>query len=102
MLKFFLDTASLDEIREAAGMGMLDGVTTNPTLFANEQAKFEKRIVEICEIVKRPVSAEVTSHEVKEICRQGPSLAKLHPSVVVKTRNQGRPDRCHAPDRRWD
>ncbi|MGH9359136.1 MAG: fructose-6-phosphate aldolase [Terriglobia bacterium] len=84
-MKFFLDTANLDEIREAAGMGMLDGVTTNPTLIAKEQAKFEKRIVEICEIVKGPVSAEVTSREVKEMCRQGHSLAKLHPSVVVKT-----------------
>ena len=53
-MKFFLDTANLDEIREAAGMGMLDGVTTNPTLIAKEGAKFEKRIVEICEIVKGP------------------------------------------------
>jgi len=52
-MKFFLDTANLDGIREAAGMGVLDGVTTNPSLIAKEKAHFKKRIVEICEIVQR-------------------------------------------------
>lgn len=84
-MKIFLDTANLDEIREAAAVGALDGVTTNPTLIAKEGAKFEKRIVEICEIVQGPVSAEVTSRDTDEMCRQGHTLAKLHPWVVVKT-----------------
>jgi transaldolase len=53
-VKFFLDTANLDEIREAAAIGLLDGVTTNPSLIAKEGAEFKKRIVEICEIVKGP------------------------------------------------
>lgn len=84
-MKFFLDTANLDEIREVASMGLLDGVTTNPSLIAKEGAKFEKRIVEICEIVQGPVSAEVTSRETDEMCKQGRALAKLHPWVIVKT-----------------
>ncbi len=84
-MKFFLDTANLDEIREAAQMGVLDGITTNPFLIAKEGAKFEKRIVEICEIVQGPVSAEVTSRDAEEMCRQGHALARLNPWVVVKT-----------------
>ena len=56
-MKFFLDTANLEEIREAASLGILDGVTTNPTLIAKEQANLKKRIVEICQIVNGPVSA---------------------------------------------
>ncbi len=84
-MKFFLDTANLDEIRNAAELGLLDGVTTNPSLIAKEGAKFEKRIVEICEIVQGPVSAEVTSRDVHSMCRQGHELSKLHPWVVVKT-----------------
>ena len=83
-MKFFLDTANLDEIREAVSLGVLDGVTTNPTLVAKENAKFEQRVVEICELVKGPVSAEVTSTEAEEMCRQGRELAKLHKWVVVK------------------
>lgn len=84
-MKFFLDTANLIEIQVAADMGMLDGVTTNPSLIAKEGAKFEKRIVEICEVVQGPVSAEVTSRDVESMCRQGHELAKLHPWVIVKT-----------------
>ena len=83
-MKFFLDTANLDEIREAASLGVLDGVTTNPTLIAKENAEFKKRIVEICEIVQGPVSAEVTCTDTEGMCRQGRELAKLHPCVVVK------------------
>ena len=66
-MKFFLDTANLDEIREAASLGVLDGVTTNPSLIAKEKADFKKRTVEICEIVQGPVSAEVTSRETEEM-----------------------------------
>jgi transaldolase len=83
-VKFFLDTANLDEIREAASMGILDGVTTNPSLIAKEGAKFKERIVEICEIVQGPVSAEVTATDTEGMCSQGRELAKLHPWVVVK------------------
>ena len=83
-MKFFLDTANLDEIREAAGIGLLDGVTTNPSLIAKEGADFKKRIVEICEIVQGPVSAEVTATDTEGMCAQGRELAKLHQWVVVK------------------
>jgi transaldolase len=84
-MKFFLDTANLDEIREAASLGLLDGVTTNPSLIAKEHADFKTRIKEICEIVQGPVSAEVTSTDTEGMCRQGRELAKIHPWVVVKT-----------------
>ncbi len=84
-MKFFLDTANLEEIREAASLGMLDGVTTNPTLIAKERAEFKTRIREICEIVQGPVSAEVTTTDTDGMCRQGRELAKIHPWVVVKT-----------------
>lgn len=84
-MKLFLDTANLDEIPEAKSMGLTDGVTTNPSLIARESAKFEKRIVEICEIVHGPVSAEVTSKDPEEMYQQGHELARLHEDVVVKT-----------------
>ncbi len=83
-MKIFLDTANLEEIREAAGLGLLDGVTTNPSLIAKEGAEFQKRIYEICEVVQGPVSAEVTSTDTETMCRQGRELAKIHPWVVVK------------------
>jgi len=83
-VKLFLDTANLDEIREAAGIGLLDGVTTNPSLIAKEGAEFKNRIIEICEIVKGPVSAEVTAIDTEGMCAQGGELAKLSPWVVVK------------------
>lgn len=83
-MKFFLDTANLDEIREAASIGVLDGITTNPSLIAKEGAEFKPRIIEICEIVRGPVSAEVTATDTEGMCAQGRELAKLHPWVVVK------------------
>ena len=83
-MKFFLDTANLDEIREAVGLGILDGVTTNPSLIAKEKANLKKRIVEICQIVNGPVSAEVVATDTEGICREGRELARLHPNVVVK------------------
>jgi len=83
-VKFFLDTANLDEIREATSLGILDGVTTNPSLIAKEKADFKKPIVEICEIVQGPVSAEVVATETQGMCREGRDLARLHPWVVVK------------------
>jgi transaldolase len=83
-VKFFLDTANLEEIREATSLGLLDGVTTNPSLIAKENAEFKKRIVDICEIVQGPVSAEVVATDMEGMCREGRELAKLHPWVVVK------------------
>lgn len=83
-MKLFLDTANLDEILAAVRWGVLSGVTTNPTLIAAAGADFERRIVEICEIVQGPVSAEVTETDVDAVVRQGERLAGLHEHVVVK------------------
>lgn len=86
-MKFFLDTANLDEIQEAASWGVLSGVTTNPTLYAREGGKladFHEHIVRICEIVGGPVSAETVSLSRDEIVHEGMELAALHPNVVVK------------------
>ena len=83
-MKFFLDTANLDEIREIAAWGILDGVTTNPSLIAREGRDFVETILEICTIVKGPVSAEVVAETPEEMVRQGRLLARLHDDVVVK------------------
>ena len=83
-MKFFIDSASLEEIREAAALGVLDGVTTNPTLIAKENVNLKKRIVEICQIVNGPVSAEVVAIDAEGMCNEGRELARLHSHVVVK------------------
>ena len=83
-MKFFIDSASLEEIREAAALGVLDGVTTNPTLIAKEKVNLKKRIVEICQIVNGPVSAEVVAIDAEGMCNEGRELARLHSNVVVK------------------
>ncbi|HXG30331.1 MAG TPA: fructose-6-phosphate aldolase [Thermodesulfobacteriota bacterium] len=85
-MKFFLDTANMDEIRDAVSYGVLDGVTTNPTLVAKEgeQRGFKELIREICEIVKGPVSAEVISTDVERMLDEARELASVHPHVVVK------------------
>ena len=84
-MKFFLDTANLDEIRRIASMGILDGVTTNPSLVAKESGKpFEQIIQEICAIVDGPISAEVISLEAPGMVEEGRKLAKIHPNVVIK------------------
>jgi transaldolase len=84
-MKFFLDTANLDEIRRIASMGILDGVTTNPSLIAKESGKpFEQIIQEICSIVDGPISAEVISLEAPGMLEEGRKLAKIHKNVVVK------------------
>ncbi len=83
-MKFFLDTANLDEIRQAASLGVLDGVTTNPSLIAKEGAKFVQRIYDICEIVQGPVSAEVVSTDAEGMYEEAQKLKKIHPWVVVK------------------
>ncbi len=86
-MKFFLDTANIGEIEEAASWGVVSGVTTNPTLYAREGGKlaeFHDHIKRICEIVDGPVSAETVSLKRDEIVAEGVELAALHPNVVVK------------------
>lgn len=84
-MKFFIDTANLDEIREANEMGLIDGVTTNPTLVAKEgNVDFKEHIAKICEMVKGDVSAEVTSLDTEGMLREGRELAKIAPNVVIK------------------
>jgi transaldolase len=84
-MKFFLDTANLDEIREAASFGIADGVTTNPSLIAKEgNVDFKEHIAAICGIVKGPVSAECTSEAAEGMLSQGREYAKIAPNVVVK------------------
>lgn len=84
-MKFFIDTANLDEIKEANDMGVLDGVTTNPTLCAKVGVRdFEAHIAKICEMVEGDVSAEVVSTEYDEIMEEGHKIAKIADNVVVK------------------
>ncbi len=83
-MKFFLDTANIDEIRQAADLGVLDGVTTNPSLVAREGRPFEEVILEICEIVQGPVSAEVLATDFETMVEEGRRLAAIHEHVVVK------------------
>lgn len=84
-MKFFLDTANLKEIRDANDLGLCDGVTTNPTLISKEGGvDFKQHIAAICEIVKGPVSAEVTSQDVDGMIREGLDYSKIAPNVVIK------------------
>src|SRR5512133_3389748 len=85
-MKFFIDTANIKEIREAADMGILDGVTTNPSLLAKEGASrgFKETIVEICDIVQGPVSVEVTSTDKAGMLREANEYVKWHKHVVIK------------------
>ena len=83
-MKIFIDTASIAEIREAASMGVLDGVTTNPSLVAKEGREFKELLKEICSIVHGDISAEVVSMELDGMLREGRELAKIHDNIVVK------------------
>lgn len=87
-MKFFIDTANLDQIREAQELGVLDGVTTNPSLMAKEGITGKKNIIahykKICEIVTGDVSAEVIATDFKGIVKEGEELAKLHDQIIVK------------------
>jgi transaldolase len=84
-MRIFLDTANIDEIREVARLGILSGVTTNPTLMAKEAGvSYRERVVEICEVVKGPVSAECISREVLDILEEARAIADWHEHVVVK------------------
>lgn len=87
-MKFFIDTANLAEIKEANDLGVLDGVTTNPSLMAKEGISGQENILNhykaICEIVDGPISAEVISTDFEGMIKEGEALAKLHPNIVVK------------------
>jgi transaldolase len=83
-LKIFLDTANIEQIREAASLGVVDGVTTNPTLISREEGKFEDVVCEICEIVDGPISAEVVSLDAEGMVEEAKKLAKIHENVVIK------------------
>ncbi len=83
-MKFFIDTANLDEIRDAASLGILDGVTTNPSLVAKEGRDFHTVLKEIVSIVNGPISAEVTATEVEGMIDQAHTLSAIHPNIVIK------------------
>ena len=83
-MKFFIDTADVNEIKEAESLGILDGVTTNPTLISRTGRPFKETIEEICTIVKGPVSAEVVSTDTEGIIKEGRDLAKIADNIVVK------------------
>ena len=87
-MKFFIDTANLDQIREAQDLGILDGVTTNPTLMAKEGISGKEAILNhyktICEIAEGDISAEVLSTTYEEMIKEGDELAAIHPNIVVK------------------
>ncbi len=83
-MKLFLDTADIREIREAHSWGILDGVTTNPSLVAKEGRDFHEALRDICEVVKGPISAEVVSLEAEEMIAEGRGLAKIADNIVVK------------------
>ena len=83
-MDLYIDTANLDEIRKAADMGVLDGVTTNPSLVAKEKVPFHDRLAEICEVVKGPVSAEVVSVEHDEMIKEAEPLTRIASNIVIK------------------
>ncbi len=87
-MKFFIDTANLAQIKEASNLGVLDGVTTNPSLMAKEGIKGQENIlkhyVDICQLVNGDVSAEVIATDFEGIIKEGEALAALHPQIVVK------------------
>jgi transaldolase len=83
-MKFFIDTANVNEIREAASFGLVDGVTTNPSLVAKEGKDFRKLLEEICSIVDGPISAEVISLEFNGMMKEAHELSKIHPNIVIK------------------
>ncbi len=83
-MKIFIDTANIEEIRKAADLGIISGVTTNPSLIARESRKFEDVIAEITEIVDGPISAEVISPIAEEMVKEAKELTKIHKNIVIK------------------
>jgi transaldolase len=83
-MRIFIDTANIEEIEKAAQLGVLDGVTTNPSLLAKEQGKFKDILKRICEIVDGPVSAEVTAQDVKGMLAEAADLSLIHKNIIIK------------------
>ena len=83
-MRIFMDTANIDDIRRGAALGVVDGVTTNPTLVAKEGVQYRDRIMEICEVVDGPISAECISMEYEPLVEEARRVASWHPNVVVK------------------
>src|SRR5205085_8512128 len=83
-MKFFIDSGDIEEIKKAAAMGLLDGVTTNPSLLAKSGKPMKKALAEICEIVDGPISGEVLSVDYENIIKEGHEIAKIHKNMVVK------------------
>lgn len=83
-MKFFIDTANIEEIKEINSWGVVDGVTTNPSLIAKEGKVFEEVVEEICKIVDGPISAEVTAMDAETMISQGEELAKIHKNIIIK------------------
>ncbi|HSR67008.1 MAG TPA: fructose-6-phosphate aldolase [Acidobacteriota bacterium] len=83
-MKIFLDTANIDEIREGASLGLVDGVTTNPSLLAKEGASLEEAAEEICDLVEGPISLECVSTDAQGMIEEGRKLSRIDPNVVVK------------------
>ena len=83
-MKIFIDTANVEEIQKAAELGLLDGVTTNPSLLAKEKGDFKEILRRICEIVEGPVSAEVTALDVPGMMREAEDLTKIHKNIIIK------------------
>jgi transaldolase len=83
-MKIFIDTANVDEIRKAAEFGVIDGVTTNPSLIAKEGRELKEVVEEICSIVDGPISAEVISLKTEKMVEEGKELSKLHKNIVIK------------------
>jgi transaldolase len=83
-MKLYLDTGNVDEIREAASYGLVDGITTNPSLVSKEGRDFKDLLLEICNLVDGPISAEVVSIEAAEMVKEGRELAKIHQNIIVK------------------
>ncbi len=83
-MKFFIDTADVKEIKEAASWGLVDGVTTNPSLIAKTGRQYEEVLREICGLVDGPISAEVVATEAEAMIKEGEKLARIHPNIVVK------------------
>jgi transaldolase len=83
-MKFFIDTANIEEIKKGVALGMVDGVTTNPSLIARENKPFEELLQEICDFVDGPVNGEVISLDAEGMVEEGRKLAAFHPNIVVK------------------
>ena len=83
-MKFFIDTANIEEIKKGVALGMVDGVTTNPSLIARENKPFEELLQEICDLVDGPVNGEVISLDAEGMVEEGRKLAAFHPNIVVK------------------